>query len=87
MLGDFNSKLEKEDIFKPTIGNGNLHQGSNSNGVRIVNIATSKNLFVKSTLFPRRNIRKYTWTCPDGKTHNQFDYAFIDRGRNNLSES
>ena len=38
-----------------------LHQDSNDNGVRIVNFATSKNLFVKSTMFPHRNIHKYTW--------------------------
>jgi len=30
-------------------------------------------------MFPRRNIRKYTWTPPDGKTHNQIDHILIDR--------
>ena len=25
LFGDFNAKLETEDIFKPTIGNGSLH--------------------------------------------------------------
>ena len=38
-----------------------FHQDSNDNGVRIVNFATSKNLVVKSTMFPHRNIQKYTW--------------------------
>jgi hypothetical protein len=41
LLGDFNAKLGREDIFKPTIGNESLHQFSNNNGVRIVNFATS----------------------------------------------
>ena len=50
-----------------------------NNGVRIVNFATSKNLVVKSTMFPHRNIHKYTWTSPDGKTHNQNDHVLIDR--------
>ena len=36
MLGDFNTKLGREDIFKPTIGNGSLHQDSKCNGVRRV---------------------------------------------------
>jgi len=49
-----------ENIFKPTIGNESLHQDSNDNGVRIVNSATSKNLVVKSTMFPHGNIHKYT---------------------------
>ena len=26
LLGDFNAKLEREDIFKPTIGNESVHQ-------------------------------------------------------------
>ena len=42
ILGDFNTKVGRENIFKPTTGNESLHQDSNDNGVRIVNIATSK---------------------------------------------
>ena len=42
LLGDFNAKVGRENIFKPTIGNESLHQDSNDNGVRIVNFATSK---------------------------------------------
>ena len=45
----------------------------------MVNFATSKNLVVKRTMFPHRNIHKYTWTSPDGKTHNQIDHILIDR--------
>ena len=69
----------REIIFKPTIGQESLHQDSNDNGVRLVNFATSKNLVVKSTMFPHRNIHKYTWTSPDGKTDNQIDHVLIDR--------
>jgi hypothetical protein len=32
-------------------------------------------------MFPYRDIHKYTWTCPDGKTHNQIDHILIDRRR------
>jgi hypothetical protein len=41
LLGDFNAKVGRKNIFKPTIGNKSLHQDSNDNGVRIVNVAIS----------------------------------------------
>jgi endonuclease/exonuclease/phosphatase family metal-dependent hydrolase len=81
LLGDFNTKVGRENIFKPTIENESLHQDSNDNGVRLVNFATSKNLVVKSTVFPHRNIYKYTWASPDRNTHNQIDHILIDRIR------
>jgi len=76
LLGDFNTKVERE-YFQ--IGNESLHQGSNDNCVRIVNFAKSKNLVVKSTMFPHRNIHKYTWTSPEGKSQNQTEHILIDR--------
>jgi hypothetical protein len=40
LLGDFNSKVGREDIFKLTIGHESLNENSNDNGVRVVNFAT-----------------------------------------------
>jgi hypothetical protein len=51
LLGDFNAKVGREDIFKLIIGNESLHEVNNDNGVRVANFATSKNLIVKSTTF------------------------------------
>jgi hypothetical protein len=45
----------------------------------LVNFATSENLFVNSMMFPHQNIRKYTWTSPDGNTHKRIDHILIDR--------
>jgi exonuclease III len=64
LLGDFNAKASREDIFKLTTGNESLHEISNDNGVRVVNIAPSKNHIIKSTMFQNRNSHKYTWTSP-----------------------
>jgi hypothetical protein len=70
LLEDFNAKIGREDVFKPAIGNESLHEISDDNGVRVVNFATSKNLTVKSTMFPHRNIHKFTWMPPDGYIRN-----------------
>ena len=78
LLEDANANAGRENICKPTIGNESLHQESNDNGVRTVNFATSKNVVVKSTMFPAK-IFTYTWICSDMKTHNQIDHILIDR--------
>jgi hypothetical protein len=41
----------------------------------------SQNLTIKSTKFPHRNIHKYNWASPDGKTHIQIDHILTDRRR------
>jgi hypothetical protein len=81
LLGNFNAKISRENIFKPTTGNESLYEISNDSGVRVVNFATSKNLVVKSTMFPHRKVHKYTWTSPEGNTHNQIDQVLIDKRR------
>jgi hypothetical protein len=81
LLDDFNVKVGREEIFKVTIGNESSHKVSNDSGVKVVNFATSKNLDVKSTMFPHRSIHKYIWTSLDGQTDNQIDHVLIDRRR------
>jgi hypothetical protein len=43
----FDTVVGRENTFKPTMGNENLQEISNDNGVRIVSFATSKNLSQK----------------------------------------
>ncbi|PNF32385.1 hypothetical protein B7P43_G10087 [Cryptotermes secundus] len=59
---------KKDNFNKLEPGNESLHETSNDNGVRVVNFATSKNLTVKSTMFPH-------------KLHNQGDHILVDRRR------
>ena len=65
--------------MKTTIEKESIHQDTNDNGVIIVNLVTAKNLVFNSTMFLHRNIRKYTWTSPDGKTRSQIDHILIDK--------
>jgi hypothetical protein len=60
-----------EDIFKAAIGKESLHEVTNDTGVIVVNSATSKNQAARSKMFSHRNIHKFTWMSPDGRTHNQ----------------
>jgi exonuclease III len=87
LLGDFNTKVGREDIFKPIIGNKNLHEVTNGNGVRVVNPATLKNIIDNSTTFPHHDIRKHSWNSPDGVTHNQIDHVLIDKRHSNTQMS
>jgi hypothetical protein len=50
LLGDFNVKVRREDIFKSTVRDKSSHEISNDSGVRIVNFAPSKNVIVRSTM-------------------------------------
>jgi hypothetical protein len=61
LLEDFNAKVGRENIFKPTIGNESLHQDSNDNGVRIVNFATSLWVLLLFFLIVKRRGREPDW--------------------------
>jgi len=70
VLGGLNAIVGRENIFEPTVGSKSLYEVSNDNRVGVVNFATSKNLIVKSTMFPHHNIHKYISTSPVRKRYN-----------------
>jgi hypothetical protein len=78
LLGDLNAKVIREGIFKPTIGNENLHQIRNEDELRVIKLCHIQKS-VKRAMFPHCNIHKFTWPPPDGKTHHQIDHILIDR--------
>lgn len=55
ILGDINSQVGRETIYRPTIGNECAHDVSNGNGTRLVEFAIANGLIVSSNFFPRKN--------------------------------
>lgn len=68
IMGDFNSKIGKEDVYFPTIGKHSLHDITNNNGYLLVNFASSKNMVIANTWFSHKQIHKGTWKARDGNT-------------------
>jgi len=62
VLGNLNAKIGKERIYRKVTGVHRLHvhEHSNDNGIRLVNLALGKDLIIKSTMFSRRDIYKCT---------------------------
>ena len=76
LVGGFNAKPGKKDIFKTQL-EMRFYIRVKDNSIRMLNFATLKYLFVKSTMLPHRKTQKYTWTSPDGKTHKQINHVLI----------
>ena len=77
IIGDFNAKVGKRSIYKPTIGNESLHNETNNNGIKMIQFAISNGLNVRSTMFPHKDIHKQTWYSADGRTAYQTDQVLI----------
>jgi exonuclease III len=54
IIGDLNTKIGQEEIFRPTIGKWSLHDISSDDGLRAIDFATSNNMIIRSTYFPHQ---------------------------------
>jgi hypothetical protein len=80
LLGDFNAKVGREDIFKPTIGNESSHEISNDNEVRVINFQHLKTWLSKAPCSLIATFINTPGPSPNGKTHNQIDHVLIGDG-------
>jgi len=53
-VGNFNSKIGREGIFKPAKGKCSLHQKPYENGIRVIDFVTNNNMIIESTYFPHK---------------------------------
>jgi hypothetical protein len=77
-VGDLNTQDGEEEAFQNTTGLHSLHDTSNDNGQWLTDFATSKNMVISSTSFPRKEIHKHTWVSPDGLLFNQNDHLLLE---------
>jgi hypothetical protein len=74
IVGDFNAKRGREEVFKVDTGKCSVHATSNENVISAIDIATDDNMVIKGTYFPHENVHKETWQSPDGLINNQVDH-------------
>ena len=59
----------------------------NDNSERLATFSIANNLVIGGTLFPYRNIPKFTWYSPNGRGKNQIDHLMINsKWRSSLRE-
>ena len=79
MMGDWNAKVGRPNQGEEGIvGKHALEGDRTDNGERFVNFCALNNLAITSTMFPHKDIHKYTWTSPDGLHKNQIDHIAVN---------
>lgn len=77
IMGNFNAKIGPE-IRLPTVGKHSAHSRSNENGKRLIDFAERRKFTIGGTIFPHKEVHKYTWVSPDGETSSQIDHVLFD---------
>jgi len=78
VVGDFNAKLGRERCCRNVIRSHSLHVNKIDNSTKLIDFAVGKGLVIKSTMFSRKYINKYTWVSPDGRYKNQIDHVLVN---------
>ncbi|XP_043062760.1 craniofacial development protein 2-like [Drosophila yakuba] len=79
LMGDFNAKIGPNNTGLRSVM-GQYGTGTrNDNGERLVELCQLFQLVIGGTIFPHKDVHKYSWTSPSGNTHNQIDHICISR--------
>lgn len=80
IIGDLNAKTGCDNSnLQSIMGKHGLGSARNNNGDRLIDFCARHRLFIGGTKFPHKNIHKYTWESPDGRTKNQIDHVIINK--------
>lgn len=87
LSGDFNAKIGSNNSDASKVMGRHGMGTRNDNGERFIGLCQEFNLVIGGSLFPHKDIHKYTWTSPDGQTKNQIDHICIrQRWRTSLMD-
>ena len=79
MMGDWNANIgATQEGENGVVDRHGLGDERSENGVRFVSFCAANNLAIVSTMFPHKNIHKYTWTAPNGRVRNQIDHVAVN---------
>ena len=85
VIGDWNAKVGEQQLGEEDIvGKFGMIGERSDNGERFVSFCALNNLAIASTMFPHKEIHRYTWTSPNGQYHNQIDHMAV---RSNFKRS
>ena len=77
-MGDWAAKVGvRQDGDNGIVGKHGLICERNNNGDRFASICACNNLAITSTMFPHKDVHRYTRTSPDGQHRNQFEHVAI----------
>ena len=79
LLGDFNTKIGRENFIATVAGKYTLHEVTSENGKRLGQLSARNNMIIKSTCFEHKAIHKGTWMCPLTGVVNQTDHVIINK--------
>ncbi|XP_043062739.1 uncharacterized protein LOC122319477 [Drosophila yakuba] len=79
LMGDFNAKIGPNNTGLRSVMAQHGTGTRNDNGERLVELCQLFQLVIGGTIFPHKDVHKYSWTSPSGNTRNQIDHICISR--------
>ena len=81
IVGDFNARVGNDrQGYESILGPHAVAETANDNGQRLLDLCVSNNLVIGGSLFPHKDIHKYTWTSQAGsKPRAQLDHILISK--------
>ena len=78
VVGDWNAKVGEQQVAEEgTVGKFGMAGESSDSGERFVFFCALNDLAIVSSMFPHKEIHRYTWSSPNCQHHNQIDHVAV----------